>query len=189
MVRYALLGLLREQRDYGYRLKRRFDQRMGAAWQLNAGQVYQTLRSLERAGLVVEACAESSSRYPERHLFEVTAKGRRVLERWLGRRPARPRPVRDETMIRLLLQADPENEADVIEQVRDQEHLYRRHLTRLQDQKRRLPATATGSERAAHFCLEADLLHTAAHLRWLEYCRLGLADEHLPPGSPSEATT
>ena len=52
MVRYALLGLLREQADYGYRLKRRFDERVGSLWQLNIGQVYQTLSALKREGLV-----------------------------------------------------------------------------------------------------------------------------------------
>ena len=38
-VRYALMGLLREQTDYGYHLKQRFDDRVGNAWRLNLGQV------------------------------------------------------------------------------------------------------------------------------------------------------
>jgi DNA-binding PadR family transcriptional regulator len=104
MVRYALLGLLREERDYGYRLKRRFDERVGTLWHLNIGQVYQTLRALQRAGLVVEIDGEETNEpYPGRRMFELTPKGQRVLERWLARPPVRPRPVRDETLIRLLV--------------------------------------------------------------------------------------
>ena len=45
MIRYALLGLLREQSDYGYSLKHRFETRVGACWELNVGQVYQTLQA------------------------------------------------------------------------------------------------------------------------------------------------
>ena len=60
MVRYALLGLLRERRDYGYHLKRRFDDRVGTAWHLNIGQVYQTLRALQKTGLVAEPALRAS---------------------------------------------------------------------------------------------------------------------------------
>ncbi len=171
MVRYALLGLLREERDYGYRLKRRFDDRVGALWHLNIGQVYQTLRSLQRSGLVVEVDGEETNEpYPGRRMFELTPKGQRVLERWLVRPPVRPRPVRDETLIRLLV-LEPERREQAVARVVEQEHLYRRELTRLQAQKRRLQAADGTANLVGHFGVEAALLHTEAHLRWLEYCR------------------
>jgi DNA-binding PadR family transcriptional regulator len=170
MVRYALLGLLREERDYGYRLKRRFDERVGTLWHLNIGQVYQTLRALQRAGLVVEIDGEDTNEpYPGRRMFELTPKGERVLERWLARPPVRPRPVRDETLIRLLV-LEPERREQAVARVVEQEHLYRRELARLQAQKRRLQS-GDGAHLVSHFGVEAALLHTEAHLRWLEYCR------------------
>ncbi|HEV7733810.1 MAG TPA: PadR family transcriptional regulator [Candidatus Binatia bacterium] len=171
MVRYALLGLLREERDYGYRLKRRFDDRVGALWHLNIGQVYQTLRSLQRSGLVVEVDGEETNEpYPGRRMFELTPKGQRVLERWLVRPPVRPRPVRDETLIRLLV-LEPERREQAVARVVEQEHLYRRELTRLQAQKRKLQQADGTANLVGHFGVEAALLHTDAHLRWLEYCR------------------
>lgn len=54
MVRCAILGLLRERADYGYNLKRRFDERVGALRDLDVGHVYRTLRVLERSGHVVD---------------------------------------------------------------------------------------------------------------------------------------
>ncbi len=171
MVRYALLGLLMEQADYGYRLKRRFDERVGTLWHLNIGQVYQTLRALQRAGLVNEIEGEPSNEpYPGRRMFALTGKGQRVLERWLHRPPVRPRPVRDETLIRLLV-LEPDRRAQAVERVIEQEQLYRRELTRLQTQKRRLPRSEGGESMVGHFGIEAALLHTEAHLKWLEYCR------------------
>ncbi|MCW5890701.1 MAG: helix-turn-helix transcriptional regulator [bacterium] len=171
MVRYALLGLLMEQADYGYRLKRRFDERVGTLWHLNIGQVYQTLRALQRAGLVNEIEGEPSNEpYPGRRMFALTGKGQRVLERWLHRPPVRPRPVRDETLIRLLV-LEPARRGQAIARVVEQEQLYRREITRLQAQKRRLPHAEDGGSLVGHFGVEAALLHTEAHLKWLEYCR------------------
>jgi DNA-binding PadR family transcriptional regulator len=175
MVRYALLGLLREQRDYGYRLKRRFDERVGSLWHLNIGQVYQTLRALQRAGLVVEVEGEPSNEpYPGRRMFELTQKGQRMLERWLQRSPTRPRPVRDETLIRLLL-LDGDRRELAQSRVAEQEQLYRRELTRLLSQKRRLPREAGDDATLSELGLEAGILHAEAQLRWLERCREWLA--------------
>jgi DNA-binding PadR family transcriptional regulator len=81
MIKYALLGLLREQADYGYSLKLRFEQQLGSVWRLNTGQVYQTLRRLTRAGLVVEIEVEGAGGAADPHrprkTFQLTAKGAR----------------------------------------------------------------------------------------------------------------
>jgi DNA-binding PadR family transcriptional regulator len=171
MVRYALLGLLREQRDYGYRLKLRFDERVGTAWHLNIGQVYQTLRALQRAKLVAEVGeGTSDGQHPARRMFELTPKGARTLERWLQRPPVRLRPVRDEMLIRLLVVA-PERRPEVIERLNEQELQYSRQLARLHAQQRRQPSNGDPEHVVRGLSLEAALLHTEAHLRWLAYCR------------------
>jgi len=168
MVRYAILGLLRERPDYGYHLKRRFDERVGALWHLNIGQVYQTLRSLERGGMVT-AHGTDDVDHPGRRLYELTSKGLRALERWSQRPPTRPRPVRDETLIRLLL-LDPDRRSELLERLADQEQIYQRYLARLIDQKRRAPST-TQSVPVRQIGIEAAVLHTEAHLKWLAMCR------------------
>jgi DNA-binding PadR family transcriptional regulator len=170
MVRYALLGLLKEQSDYGYRLKLRFDERVGTAWHLNIGQVYQTLRALQRAKLVNEVEGESDGQHPARRHFELAPKGARTLERWLQRPPVRLRPVRDEMLIRLLV-VEPERRGEILERLDEQEHHYKRHLARLLAQQRRQPANQGGDHLVRNLSLEAALLHAEAHLKWLEYCR------------------
>lgn len=188
MIRYALLGLLQEQRDYGYHLKRRFDERVGTIWHLNIGQVYQTLRALERSGLIsaVDGApeAQTDDQYPARRLYELTAKGKRVLEQWLHRPPHRPRPVRDETLIRLLV-LEPGRRAEALARIAAQEHLYKKHLARLLMQKRRLPVEKDGAVLVSNFGLEAAILHNEAHLKWLEYCREKLAESPETTGNGS----
>ena len=51
-IRQALLALLEQGPMYGYQLRAEFEQRTGATWPLNVGQVYTTLTRLERDGLV-----------------------------------------------------------------------------------------------------------------------------------------
>lgn len=173
MVRYALLGLLRQEADYGYRLQRRFEAAVGTVWRLNIGQVYQTLRTLERSGLIVEVPGRGDSAPVARRLYELTPDGRRTLERWIRRQPARPRPGRDEILVRLLVldSADPEAPLRNLE---SQEQVYKRHLGRLLAQKRRLLNVEGTQAVVAVFGIEAALLHTEAHLKWLAYCREAL---------------
>ncbi len=51
-IRHSLLALLQDRPRYGYELRVEFEDRTGAAWPLNIGQVYTTLDRLERDGLV-----------------------------------------------------------------------------------------------------------------------------------------
>lgn len=169
MIRFALLALLREQPDYGYQLKRRFEERVGSLWHLNIGQVYQTLRALKRLDLVTEVVA-AAHHTPARRLFELTAEGVAVLERWLQKSPVRPQPLRDETLIQLLV-LEPARRAEAVVRISEQEHLYKRHLSRLQAQKRRLGRTPVGPFLLRQLGIEGALLHSEAHLKWLEYCR------------------
>jgi DNA-binding PadR family transcriptional regulator len=174
MVRYALLGLLREQQDYGYHLKRRFDERVGALWDLNIGQVYQTLRALERSGHVVAVEAAADAESPGRHLYALTPKGERALDRWTQKSAGRPRPIRDETLVRLLL-LEPERRGEVLARLEEQEAAYRKQLARLVAQKRRAEGETPDGVPVRQIGLEAALLHTEAHLKWLAACRERLA--------------
>jgi DNA-binding PadR family transcriptional regulator len=169
MVRYAILWLLREHPDYGYRLKTRFERHVGALWQLNVGQIYQTLKSLRSAGLVTELEAEGARDQRARRRYQTTPKGQRMLARWLRRPTGRPRPVRDETLVRLL-----ELETGgiyALTRVTEQEKLHRKFLERLLDMKRRLTSRQTPTDLVRQLSLEAALLHTEAQLTWLGMCR------------------
>jgi DNA-binding PadR family transcriptional regulator len=170
MVRYALLGLLKEQPDYGYRLKLRFDERVGTAWHLNIGQVYQTLRALQRSKLIAEVAGTSDGQHPARRMFELTAKGQRVLDRWMQRPPVRLRPVRDEMLIRLLV-VEPSRRGELLARLEEQEHHYKRHMARLVMQHRRSADADEPEHLIRTLSVEAAMLHTEAHLKWLEYTR------------------
>lgn len=74
----------------------------GSSWRLNIGQIYQTLASLRRAGLIVPVPRPDHPDSPARCTYGITPKGVRALDRWRRGGATRLRPVRDEILLRLL---------------------------------------------------------------------------------------
>jgi len=101
-IKYALLGLMRDEPMHGYRVKEAFDCRVGSLWGLTRPQIYQTLNALERAGLLTSHGERVGSR-PARRIYTLTDLGRRAFERWLDSGSVcRPRPFRADLLLRLL---------------------------------------------------------------------------------------
>lgn len=97
----TMLALLEERPRYGLELKQEFDQRTGEIWPLNVGQVYSTLRRLERDGLVAEVDGSTEAM----RTYGITDEGRRQLQRWFDEPDRETTPSRDELVLKLLLAA------------------------------------------------------------------------------------
>lgn len=170
MIRYALLGLLREYPDYGYNLRRRFDEQLGLVWRLNSGQVYQGLRLLQRSRLVETANGAAGVPGPGgrgRCLFAITPKGERALERWLGSALRRAPHVRDEVLLRLLACGHVDG-ARARQLVDKRLRLYRKHVERLEVEQARLARSDARASVPTRVTAEAALRHAEANVRWLE---------------------
>jgi DNA-binding PadR family transcriptional regulator len=169
LLRYAILGLLDGQELHGYRIKTVFEDRIGPAWSLNFGQIYQTLKELRRKGLV-EGRFDQGDGHIGRWVYTVTSKGRRALDTWLKRSPKQPQPIRDEIFIRLLV-LDRKDLGSSLAQVARQEHVYREHLTHLTAYRRTCEPIKTEERMLNSLAADAALFHAEAHLKWLEHCR------------------
>jgi DNA-binding PadR family transcriptional regulator len=188
VTRFAVLALLREQSDYGYRLKQRFEGLVGPAWKVNVGQIYQTLRALERRGQVAElrdGSRESASakRYPERtrRCFEITPKGTQALDRWLSRPATAIQPMRDEMVVRLLVLG--QRRADVFRKLLEaRERSCRKHLDRLLVLRAKLSPIGGEAPLSPRLALEGQILQVSAYLDWLALCSTSL------PGEPPKET-
>ncbi len=188
-LRYVVLGLLSEEASHGYRLKRRIEDRVGSIWQVNVGQVYQTLAQLNRQGLT-RSKMEPTEQFKMRRVYEITDKGRRALATWLKRRPGMPGPVRPEIIVRLLgLESGKYQIA--IQQLRAEEEVYLKYLEGLkgnQGEVGRVEVTgAKSSFRVSEIALDIARRQAQAHLDWLKACRERV--EHLSSSciSPVEA--
>lgn len=184
MIRHALLALLRDRSDYGYSLKHRFDERIGCAWQLNVGQVYQTLQALTQSALIREIGPRMEP-CPGRRVFEITPKGVRALERWLRRPVSQVRPVRDEVLLRLLC-LEPGQYAALIPEIDLLERAARHRLDELRLRRTRAARDGDGAP-LARLALAAEILQEAARVEWLDHCRTVLASCTAGATSPRPA--
>ena len=101
-MRYPILALLADGQGHGYELKQAFDKQFGAIWPpINVGQIYNTLSSLERDGLVTSEEVPQRGA-PPRKVYELTGEGRAALEEWVTAPTATP-TLKEEFIVKLVL--------------------------------------------------------------------------------------
>jgi DNA-binding PadR family transcriptional regulator len=163
-MKYPLLALLATGPAHGYELKQSFESRFGAVWPpVNIGQIYTTLQRLERDSLVHGYEVEQAGR-PDKHVFEITEAGLRVLDEWLRSAGAAPR-VRDEFFMKLVL-AQLAGLADPIELIDRQRLACMQELRDLND----LSLDEKPKNATTQLLIEGAALHVQADLKWLDLC-------------------
>jgi DNA-binding PadR family transcriptional regulator len=177
-VRHALLALLDEGPEYGFALKKGFEQRTADLWPLNVGQVYTTLGRLVRDGLVSEIGDAAAAADDAQRRYELTEAGRHELADWLGTPRPRQVPDRDELVIKLAL-ATHLGDTDLQGMIDDQRSVSTEALQRLTRRKTGLAEDHVGEL----FALDAAILQVDAELRWLDLCESRLRAR--PPAPPS----
>ncbi len=169
-IKHAVLGLLRERPMHGYAVRAAFEERLGHFWELNYGQVYQVLTTLEQEGLVA-GTDERVGRRPTRKVYAISGKGYDALQSWLVRRPVF-RPFRDDFYIRLLF-TDPSEQELVGNMIEDQLQASQEHLAALIDRRASESGVSTSGARspATFLFAQAAVLHAKADIEALELCR------------------
>jgi PadR family transcriptional regulator AphA len=82
-TKYIILGLLSHEVLTGYDLRQIAERSIGNFWtDLSFGQIYPTLRALEKKGLVSKTVQIDEGR-PLRKVYSITEDGREELRKWL----------------------------------------------------------------------------------------------------------
>ena len=150
----ALLSLLAQRQSGAYQLRQHF---MAATnWKINIGQVYQTLRRLERDGLIKPIEIAGNADY-----FAVTAKGKQAVTAWLTTPLAASHEERDELTMKIMVAAHTgANLQAVIQQQRKATLSQLRALTRRK---------AASSDLTETLLLERHIFALDATSRWLDH--------------------
>ncbi|MPZ61558.1 MAG: PadR family transcriptional regulator [Propionibacteriales bacterium] len=177
-IRNGLLALLSEGPRYGAQLRAEFETRTGGTWPLNVGQVYTTLRRLERDGLVEPAgAADPEGRIP----YRLTGEGRQTVEQWWFTPADRVTRPRDELTIKLALAVTVPglDVSRVVQMQRTQCLRALQHLTRLKQQ-------ATEQDDIAWLLVLDNLVFaTEAEVRWLDHVEARLVRRTGEPPEPA----
>lgn len=108
VAEFALLGLLREGPQHGYRLAAAFtpDGRLGVALRLKMSQMYAYLRKLERQGLLQAHDELDAGSRRARHIFALTPEGARDFDAWMAAPVEATREVRLAFLLKLAFTLD-----------------------------------------------------------------------------------
>ena len=97
--RYAILGMLSIEPMSGYDIKKEVERSISNFWTESYGQIYPVLKNLIAQKLVTKT-VEIEAGKPDRHVYALTAKGRKELRRWLHEGFA-PKTQRNEFLLKL----------------------------------------------------------------------------------------
>ncbi|MGN0065279.1 MAG: PadR family transcriptional regulator [Nocardioides sp.] len=194
-IRHAMLALLEQGPKYGYQLRQEFEERTGATWPLNVGQVYTTLGRLSRDGLVaaVDHGGADGGESDRQVSYELTDAGRTEVADWFATPVPREQPERDELAIKLAIAVTlPGVDVGVlIQRQRATTMAALQEYTRL---KRKAGVDATAApDLAWSLVLDSLVFETEAELRWLDHCdtrlrRIAASRREVAPASPSPTT-
>jgi DNA-binding PadR family transcriptional regulator len=175
---YALLGLLTICPASGYDLRKLLEVSLNHFWRESYGQIYPTLKRLQREGLVIGE-KEAQEGRPDRTVYRITSKGEEVFRAWL-KEPAAPQPPRNELLLKLFFGTHLTGE-EVLEQLHAFQTEQRERLETFRGIESWLRAEYAGAAELPYWLatvsygqFEADAL-----LRWCEKTlrTLGLQEE------------
>jgi DNA-binding PadR family transcriptional regulator len=120
-TRYAILGLLKEEKLTGYEIKKSIDKRMRFFWQESYGQIYPELNLLLKEGLISEVETKSKEiSKREKINYEITEEGLAKLKCWMEAENDTD-TVRSELLLKCFLATD-DNRAEL------EKHLNNYHI-------------------------------------------------------------
>lgn len=148
-ITFALLSLLADEPMGSAGLQHAFHERTEHTWSLNIGQVYQTVKRLQRDGLI-----EVVGREGKADIFSLTPQGRQHLAQLSERAVVKPADDRDELVIKMTFTPD---RAGLIKAQREANMARMRELVR------------TPTEGAADLLKQRQIFDLEAESRWLDY--------------------
>jgi PadR family transcriptional regulator AphA len=171
-ARHALLGLLLDRADYPYQLADRLQRRLGPAWEVNSGQLYQTVKALERDGLI-ERVRGGGGEHEDRHVFAITDDGVDEFERWFDQAPEAVRLPRRPLLAKITF-AGPRRLKDALAKLDAYERECAQRLAETARLREELPMDEP-LLRADHLLLRlnlsTDLFQLEGELRWARQAR------------------
>jgi DNA-binding PadR family transcriptional regulator len=144
--------------------------RLGSAWAINSGQLYQTIKRLEQEGLIERVGGTAKGR-TGRHVFSITDVGAEEFEQWFADSGSGAQLSRRPLLAKLAL-AGPERIGDALAQIDAYELACVARLSAVSREQNEVPADG-GQVRADHvllrLSLSADIYQLEGELRWARH--------------------
>jgi DNA-binding PadR family transcriptional regulator len=173
MLKFTLLGCLNYQPMSGYDLKQFTDRSTSNFWHAELSQIYVTLKSLEKDGLITSTTVAKEKR-PERRVYAITASGQKSLDEWLRQPFTEIDLYKDTLLLKLFFSGSLEKET-ILAQLHIQRNLHQKVVE--QNQSETAGMIAQTAERAPRLRKDALMWEATrrfgeiaeiAYLQWLD---------------------
>jgi DNA-binding PadR family transcriptional regulator len=154
-TKHALLGLLLEGPSYPYQLADRLKERVGPAWSVGSGQIYNTIRQMEADGLIEPVGSNMTGHDKRRRFFSITDGGEREFEGWLEAISGAVRLHRRPELLKITL-AGPERLSTALRHIDAYEESCTMRLNEFREARDLIPRQRT-RVRADHVLLRLNL--------------------------------
>lgn len=108
ILRYIILGLLAQEKRTGYDIKKLFEGELGDFWYANHSQIYPELKHMEQDGYI-QSHSQMVGAKLEKKYYELTAKGKETLGKWMNEPLGSIMPSRNEFTMKIYLLHDASN--------------------------------------------------------------------------------
>lgn len=163
-IRHSLLSLLADRPRPAGELRSSFEELTNNTWLVNKGQVFQTLRRLERDGLVTETEKVIAETGHATQLYAITDSGRAELVQWWTSPILASPSDRDKLVIKIAM-AEATGAVDVRQLVQRQRVAVMEQLRVVMRTKAQLPDVRT----ADLLLVERRIFNLEAEIRWLDH--------------------
>jgi DNA-binding PadR family transcriptional regulator len=168
-ARHAVLGLLQQRPAHPYELGDRLQGRLGPAWAINSGQLSQTIKGLERDGLI-EHVARGRG---DTKVFAITENGAKELDRWWEEDEAPDiRLLRRSLQLKLALLSGPGQLREALGQIERYERRCAERIKTIFETRDKVPRDGIhvhAEHMVLRLSLSGDVYQLEAELRWARH--------------------
>jgi DNA-binding PadR family transcriptional regulator len=171
-AKHAMLGVLLDRPAYPYQVADQLQQRMGPAWKVNSGQVYNTIKGMEKDGLI-ERVESVPNDHEDRHVFAITAKGVLEFQHWFEKTASVVRLSRRPLLVQITF-AGQHRLRDAMAKVDAYELECAKELKQIAGMREALPADGAlirADRLLLRLSLSADISQVEGELRWARHAR------------------
>ncbi len=159
------MGLLAEGPGHGYELRKRLQQKLGPAWEINSGQLYQELGRLEEEGFV-HALDETAKPGDRKRVVALSDTGATELERWFERESPGVRIPKGPEFLTKVGLGGPERSENSLAHIAAYEADCVARLEKLGASRESVPLWPLTADRVLKRCaISCEMLQVQAHLQ------------------------
>lgn len=168
MLRYVILGILKENPSTGYEIRKIIDQRLNGIWSATHAQIYPELNLLFTTGFITYEI-DVKGKHLERKRYFITEKGEQDFQSWLEADSPSEVQIKDELRLKVLFGSHLTGEK-ARSQLAYQIDQHQRTLCELNQKSEQLQKSREEADIYDDLVLKGKILQEKSYIEWLHLC-------------------